>query len=321
MTQDNKTRINTTIDLLKYVMAIAVVIIHTGFMLDNPFINTYISMAVPFFACVSGYYLNLDNKESIKKSIIRFGILILIGSAVFQFCTSVGQYLTGVQLHISLKTIFYNPGVGHLWYLYASIICTIFCFLIRNQIKNHPKVILVIVLIINAFFIYGFAASTTLQNIYASNLILETCLRTGLGFMPFFVLGVLIKQYPTEVENKFGGGQYNKTLILLLIGYIVERTILYSIVKESFYCPLIFMFVLVSLCLKYPNIFNINSNTSKAIRFVSTVVYIIHPVVMYAVEIVFRLTGNYNFPVTLFISTLVGIVLYFLNNLLQLKKS
>ena len=114
--------INTSIDLVKLIMAILVVGIHTeplgfNFWLDKGF-GIVTRLCVPFFFVSSAYFC--WNQNRVATTVKRMGILYIIWSILYlPFDISTLKEYTIVQL---LRQFFWDGNSHALWFLCGSII-------------------------------------------------------------------------------------------------------------------------------------------------------------------------------------------------------
>lgn len=121
----------SSIDTIKFIAAIAVIVIH--FAPDGLFgrMSQVISrFAVPYFFMVSGYFIANKDVVAINRTIKKM-VYITFFASIFYFVDAI--YYSGLRQIISefssanlLKVILFNaPQIisGHLWYMYALIYC------------------------------------------------------------------------------------------------------------------------------------------------------------------------------------------------------
>ncbi len=133
------------VDLMKFVMALLVIIIHRKMFPNNMDFANFITgdvicrIAVPFFFMCSSFFLfkKIDPKDKISKTIVwhtekRLIILYIIWSIIYIPCNFVksftGHYdeitLGGLlgQILVWIKNFFYDYSFIHLWYVYSLIV-------------------------------------------------------------------------------------------------------------------------------------------------------------------------------------------------------
>lgn len=147
---------NSRFDIIKGVACIAVVLIHytfPGFFGD--WVKVFCRFAVPFFFCVSGYYLfdfNSDkvDAESIVRKIKKLTSILVWSTIFYGFvyyfavhCPKGGLSIASyIERYINAKTLLYmflcNTGLFNLalWFIGALIYCYITVLLVFNTKKR-----------------------------------------------------------------------------------------------------------------------------------------------------------------------------------------
>ena len=139
------------IDIFKFIFSIGVVYIHTSLnRYYNPFIDTVVKLAVPFFFCAAGFFINMkiesgDNyKDILKKYIKNISKMYLMGTIIIFIINindfiSAGNYLVEILKKIR---VFLFIGDIHLWYLlYTIYAClAIMLFLKMNLRKENSSI-------------------------------------------------------------------------------------------------------------------------------------------------------------------------------------
>ena len=132
---------NTSLDLLKILLAIFVVLLHCNFLFDyNQKISYFIveglcRVAVPTFFVINGYFFRYAKNK--KKWAKRVFILY----SVWMFIYLLLWFKPDVKSVISTFFI----GYHHLWYIKAMLLCGVFMICI-DKIKSKFKLVLAILL-------------------------------------------------------------------------------------------------------------------------------------------------------------------------------
>jgi len=249
-------------------------------------------MATGFFL-LPKYMEDISNRKNIiigffKKTCILYCIAIVIYVPINIYA---GYFTTKPLIPKVLKDIFFDGTFYHLWYLPASILGVgIVCFLISKF--NHKVLVgLAGILYIIGLFgdsYYGIAKRISFLNSFYDVLFLFfDYTRNGLLFAPVFIImgGLLAKS------------KHENTLKVSLIGFAISTTLLITegIVLNSFslqrhdsmYLMLIpCMFYLFKLLLLY------KGKSSKLLRKLSMLVYILHPLCIILVRGFAKVTGT-----------------------------
>lgn len=294
---ENKIVINSfsSLDLLKFAMAIVVVAIHTA-----PFeyllvgrLRTYydstVIIAVPFFFMCSGFLfqIRLDKYKETEKTILfkryiyKLIKMYVIWTVIYLPLTIYGFYISNTGLRDSvfyfLRGVFLrgeNYYSWPLWYLLSMILCMTFLFFLYKRGFSY-KFILLISLVF--YFV-----SICLNSPYIDNI----------GFSPFFV---------NLVKASVGSGRLLSGLIFIVLGFYVaynknNGSVFFSSLLFVLSCvanysriPFLSEFSLISLvyalfCLAV--IFPIINNTEVSywMRKASTVLFFVHMYVVFIIR-------------------------------------
>ena len=228
------------IDIVKFIMAIIVILVHTyPFYYYNEtlgFISSNVigRLVIPFYFTVSGYlfYKGLKKgqdkyyKNYIKKLIklyikwslilLPFGLLFISKYTEINIITIVGYTIIG---------IFYSGTYYHLWYMIALILSIIIVYYLSK--KLNIKYILLIGFILQIIGLtetyFGLFSNTMLSGILESYYNTFYTSRNFLFFALFYVsLGCYIYEYQRNIKYLF-----SKCIILLIVlvseGFIVKH--------------------------------------------------------------------------------------------------
>ncbi|UOQ87044.1 acyltransferase family protein [Gracilibacillus salinarum] len=170
---------NHTIDAVKFICAILVVLIHVTAPIDQKGMATFLNydsyrsffdIAVPFFFAASGFFLAYKNREYLigyTKKILYYYIMF---SAFYIFCNAVLLVIDRLVLQRAFwprardlsdqwnYVNFLNGTIGsfHLWFLTALLFSTLLVYMLY---KRRPEVILLVSFLaftVNATGIFNF---------------------------------------------------------------------------------------------------------------------------------------------------------------------
>ena len=319
------------IDIVKLLLALGIVAIHTGFLLNYNagfYIHTILfRIGVPFFFFSSGYFLafktnNNNKKDTIKKQTKKLLIIYLFLSFVYLIINMVRYNdFNPSSILYGLWYIFTGRSQSVMWFVGALITSMIFLYFIPNNEVLKKSIIIAVVLYIigllfNTYnfliidskqlsFIYYFLVDIFINN---SNALFE-------GFL-FVALGYYI--------NKYG---CKKNAIISIMTLIVGLLILFFevyFVKQHLNVVNNYEYYLSHLLI-IPSLFvlltKINLNTDSIfIRKLSSYIYYFH----YATIILLILFNNiYNtnvlndnlgfYLMTILITTCFSILFYIYN--------
>ena len=271
-------KINSSIDIVKVIMALLVVGIHTeplGFnlWLDRGF-GIITRLCVPFFFVTSAFFCWLkEDHENAKKSILRLGVLYLVWSVIYlPFDLPKFREMSFLEL----LRLFLWDGNGHaLWFLCGSIIAIIIVDLLLKVFK--PKTILIISLL---FLLIGCMKSTwkpLLFSLFHISLPDTLGSRNGLFYgFPYMALGMNLAKDPRWKAKSFLHTLIGLILSLIclilesflfVVVYKTKTTILwFSVFPLSYY---FFLFV-------YNLRIHLAKEQSLFLRKTSTLIYVSH---------------------------------------------
>lgn len=275
------------IDQFRLIAAFLVVANHTSPLLtfgeDADFILTRIiaRIAVPFFLMVSGYFLYKQLESGNKLYIWSFCkklVLLYICSIVLFLPLNLyaGHYKSEGWGFSFLKDLLINGTFYHLWYfpgLILGVLIVVFCM---RKIGLRLTFFLSLFLYVIGLFgdsYYGVIKQIPyLESFYNTIFSISDYTRNGLFMVPLFLtMGMLIYQI-----TKRGSFTKNISLLFLsLVFLIVEGLLLYhhSLQRhDSMYIMLLPTMYYLFLCL-----LQIKGTSSRNIRTLSVIIYIIHP--------------------------------------------
>ena len=296
---------NSTIDVLKLLMALLVVGIHTepfGFnlWLDRGF-GIITRLCVPFFFITSAYFYWLKDKGAF--SYLKRIVLLYVIWSIIYLPFDIASLST-----MSVGDILYKylwEGNGHaLWYLCGSAIGFIITYLLLKIFK--PKTVLIIGCVVLFIGCLKSTWSPLLEKIFSIEISDWLGSRNGLFYaFPYTALGMCIAKRDIKGEKK------NYDIKPLTIGLIVS---LFALVIESVLFIIVFkststiMWISVLPCTYFlfmlgNNIdIKLDRNVSLFLRKTSTLIYVSHKLFCYLF---------YNFQnMVLFLLVAVSTVLF-----------
>lgn len=263
---------NLSIDILKIILAFFVVFLHMHILrgsypvMSFVLVNGIFRMAVPVFLIITGYYFYyVDDKDKLKKWLIRIFLLYLIWSVV---------YIPFWKEEDTWMNIIF--GYHHLWYLIGTFFSGIILFFVRK--KSVKLLVFLIVLL----FSLGYGIQTLGNLHYFKN---ETDSIINLfplyrNFLlvcfPFLTIGYLINKLNLDMR-------YRPSLIVVVavMGLVVGESFFnYKMISPNENIDLLF-----SLLIACPLVFIYCKNISvmvntKILASLSTAIYLVHPLLM-----------------------------------------
>lgn len=271
--EKNNKRIHS-IDTLRIVMAFLVVTIHIPFngTTGNVFI-TYGKIAVPFFLTVCGYFLYRNNSEEmmprLKKQALRIFILYIVSNILYGIVYAITLYIDGFSFQLTTKQILdfilYNmsPFSEHLWFL-GSLLYALLILMLLNKLKAIDYAMFISPLLIIAYVVLSHL------NV-AQAYVLRNVILVGL---PYTMMGMMIRRYEDKLL-KINTPILWIVAIALCITAILELNFYPQGVGVPFISTEILVYVVVLLCLKYPD-FGANTLAEKMGANLSLPIYIWH---------------------------------------------
>lgn len=275
-----------SLDVMKVVLALMVVGIHTGALiefgelLNYVFVQGVFRVAVPIFFIINGYYFFSSISAGREKDwLFKVFCLYIFWMSVYSYYwMDMGQGSLFDFAKIFHTTIF---GYFHLWYLPATLGSAIIILLIKNLDTVNIFIFLVIAYLIGFFIqyvgnfhLFSFLAIDKLFNMG------WTYRNFAFFGFPFFAIGYLIARCDAELKVT-----YKQCLTMAIIGFLglsFEACINYSIIGKTENFDILFFLIILSpaifLCVKK---INITGSTSTYALF-SSGVYFVHPLIIYA---------------------------------------
>jgi peptidoglycan/LPS O-acetylase OafA/YrhL len=239
---------NLVNDILKLILAIMVVGLHTDFLIETSTIGTHLTVngifrtAVPIFFVINGYYLSSALKD--KQGFIAWAKRITLTYA-FWMAVYLPFYLPFHEtsfLSASWKLIRYLIfGYYHLWYVCGLLYAVMLLYYLRKKSDKVLAITAVSLFLVGAIIQYY---------IYYNKIILPYYLYRHFLFFAFSMVtaGYLIRRgYGSTISGKTAG-------LLVMIGYLglfIESaaSLLYRTDNRGFdiylsfilLCPLVFM--------------------------------------------------------------------------------
>ena len=229
---------NYSIDSLKMICAILVVLIHSQFLFKD-IVFPLLRIAVPIFFMISGYFIYDENNAGLKinrsiKSIFSIFIWSNILFLFFKEVFSVAHHAVYVpDTNELIKFIVFNedPFGWHLWYIGAYL----YLLVIVRFINKHNKWTLLFKSIPVLLIVHLALSYSGVDRIYYRNFLL-------MG-LPFFSIGAYIRK--TNIQPVSSGNSYF-CILVFAIASIAEKQ-LTSLISEI-YVSTIFLSILIFKC-------------------------------------------------------------------------
>ncbi|ALS01203.1 hypothetical protein ATZ33_07425 [Enterococcus silesiacus] len=238
---ENKTRY-AALDIMQFICAIMVVIVHVGTITDKPFHHFFIKsmvcrVAVPLYFITSAYFYRkkmIRSSEKAQKWISNFTKKYLVLSIVylpFGFCWLTQKlYLELWKIPIALIIgLFYSGVFYHLWYFPALLLSLFLGSKLIKSLGYKSSFLIAIIL----YFVgsgetyYGYLKDTFLETVYRPFFSVFITTKNGLFFGIIFVL---IGFYISDTQNKLPLlKKYKKRIVVsVVVIWVMEGTIIYQ---------------------------------------------------------------------------------------------
>lgn len=324
----SKAKGNDLIDLVKLILSIFIVAMHTQ--LFGGVIYPVTRLAVPVFFILSSYFFFCKQaclqKEEKNKYYLHFvkrnlGLYLFWFVVLLPLTVYIGKYYEGnilASLLRMLKNFFFASTFQVSWYLMALIIGTGIVFFLSKKLGNTSLFIVGIVFYslacLSSNYIFIVLESNSLIEVYKSvKSVIDLPCRNFIVSVIYIVLGKIIAQTKAHSIGTKKSIIFATVSFLFLIAecIIIEKSDVKVYDNDCFIFLVPTAFFIVAAC--------VNSNISllhaKELRNISTVVYCIHmPVFMVIGKImsILQIEDKYNlivFTLTSLLSCLAGTVI------------
>ncbi len=236
------------LDILKFILAMSVLIIHFQPLKDFSQMAHHLSsdslprLAVPFFFMSTGYLIKdaMGDWDKLKRRLIKIAKLWFIWSLVYLPFRLIGMGFNDLpilqDMYLLLKDILFQGVFIHLWYLPAVIFALVVLFVLLKKLSIQHILVLSFVL-----FLLGsladaytglFSTGSLMKGLIDAYLGIFITSRNGLFFGFFFVaLGYYI--HVTKLHQKVQSDQWMLWFVLSLVLLFGELIWLLS-VSEPF---------------------------------------------------------------------------------------
>lgn len=331
MSDDKSYNRNDGIDLLRFICCIVVVLIHTAYTDQLRLFIKWIS-PVPIFFVISGYYSFGINEEKILKRIKKIVAYLLSAVLLYFFyniikvaiSNNLADYLSNTVVtkknvfEILIMNDFKCVQGTHLWYLPVLIQCyLILLLLIKFSIeKNILYVFKYLPAMFCVFYIVrmtdGFAGRSLGGLFFAGNIQL-------------FLLGAYLAYRKKFVEKI----KISSLLVIVLICVTYSYGLLNWLLHDGTLGFIIYLLAIVSYFLLALKVRHIKNPLLRLLAFVgrecSLYIYIIHIMVFFVIEDIFKQIGLFENRdlitfVTIICSIIISCVIVYIRNFVRRNK-
>ena len=318
---------NYTVDLFKYICAIAVIAIHTApFSAINERLNFFIvqilaRLAVPFFAVCSGYFaLGRLGDENISSTEARNVFLQQWKKLIFIYAVWTLLYLLfsiprWIEIGWFSAWAFVDFGIAavrseshyHLWYFLSLIYAwPLFYFCIRKIKRSYWIPISMVLYLVEAVkYCYKMFLPEMVSKAL-SVLSIWNGLTTGLILLlPFLLMGAYVYG-EKEKSRKYAWCGFIISFLLLSLEVVVlhyhgQNNVSYVLMTY----PVAYFFFMMVIGAKQPS----RTELCKELGVASTFIYCFHPMLVESLERIDSISPMVRFIVTAIVSTILGIII------------
>lgn len=316
-------KINSLMDISKFIFALLVVYIHTGGLNGNFHVMVlYICrIAVPCFFIFSSY-LFWSKKTNIVKFTKRIFTLYFYWSVielpiVYNKFFIEGSYNTIERIERVCRDLIFRDFFPVSWYLSSLIIGMLIVYIMRNRIKT--------LWFISIFFYFITAICSTYYPFFSCtfvdiwNKIFGTPYTTFQTSIIFILFGKILAENKVRIYKKY-------CISLVILSIIFGISELYVILSNSLIVANVFGVVIISFCLSIyilNNNINLNYDVSKLLRNYSILIYLSHAMFLEYIRIFCKSLYHSHliyFYVLFFSFVLSSFILFFSKRFLILKR-
>lgn len=293
-------------DILKFILAFLVVVIHTGFSgYIGGSILAFARVAVPLFFMITGYYIPTMNTNKFGKHLKKI-LFLTITSTLFYLLISYIKSFCGTEVStdwvaekFNFKSIciwiLFNesPYSGHLWYFYALLYVFLILYIFR-RLKNIDCLYKILPILFLCNYLLSFASIFYYRNF----------LFTGL---PYVLLGCLLRKHEEHLLNLFPKSSFLTIVFILFTLGLGFELLIYnwlglSTYRDHYLFTLPMVVCIFLLVLQHPH-YGAGSYIALIGRKYSAYIYILHPFFISLIKYPLKkFVGEWIFQSNLFIN-------------------
>lgn len=236
---NNRTNRNATFDVLKFILSLIIVAIHSQILL--PVLFPWARIAVPLFFITSAYFFfckiaKCSEKKDKNKALIKyvkrnlilyaFYFVLFLPYIVFVRKIFSGGIINGI-INL-LRSLFLSSTFPVSWYIQASIFATIIIFFASKKLSNKLLLFLSVLLYLFACwyssylpFFYDFSGVGKFLNIYSW--FLASPQFNAVGALVWIIIGKMFAEGEIEFGFKFNVSALLFSLILLYVEWFLVK--------------------------------------------------------------------------------------------------
>ena len=296
------------IDLIKLICCILIIGNHTRTIfnistMDYYYREWFFRFCVPFFFIATGYFTsNMDQKKRILY-IRRIAVLYLISSLIY-----IPLYINEGALYILFYLFF---AYYHLWYLSALVLSLLILEVANTRIGNKKYILFLLLPI--AIFLDEYYKLFNCNSVEGIAFTLEnTGIITILRAIPFLLIGDYINTKKISAPVKYCVPAF---LLLMIISFLESRLLLSHLNTDITLDASIFGWMpavpLFLSGIRTPSF--LSTKTTRSLRKVVDIVYIIHIWMLYISEKLFGLLYFPKFISAVLLSFVLAVIILFIS--------
>ncbi len=313
-------KIYPAVDCFKFICCLLVIAIHAEPFVQNFWLNGGVSMmtriAVPYFFTASGFFIfnTIRENKNIKADLIKYEVRLIKLYAVWYIIQNlISCIIAGSSNSITYYVrnfIWPNNGIA-LWFIPAAIYAVPIVFLLSRVLK--PRAVLAVSLVIWSVGYCMSILQPLLSAVPFFDEVTKIALDTiGVQNNMFFGLPYV------AMANLFASQRIEKNIKRDVIGIIVsfvglgaELMVMGLIIHPTYTAFSFFTILLTYFVFHLTLTIEVKQRSAYYImRKISTLVYVIHPVILKVISFVFAEIGFYDhYNLTLFFSVSIVSVL------------
>lgn len=332
---------NLGVDILKFLCAFLVVMIHAPIPVISQYTTPIARIAVPIFFMITGYYYShtvASGKEN--KQIKKIAILFAVSNIIFMFWELIVDFvkdksfaafiekMTSPETYLNFFVFNESPFSFHLWYV-GAILYVLLIVKLLNKFDKVKILYYITPFLLLADIVFG-KYSKVFFGCEFSYIYLRNFIFVGL---PNFAIGLFLSEHKESIKNF----KFTKMLSIIAIFVFCATSVLekYLLVSNKLNAPrdqyfsttllAIAVFILFTIAVEFKSGAVVNRLAHLGQRY-SLLIYIVHPIILtlcnqITPKIHLASVYKYTKPFVVFIGTVLVIFIYYLiKNAVQKKK-
>lgn len=321
MKQPDPSRSSNFADLVKFIMSIFVVAIHSHFMQENTVADMLISdvfgrIAVPFFFIAAAFFLfrhknDIDFSKRVKKYITKMSLLYVLCTFIY-FPAIVDWHNGKISLAKWLRIVFFEGSYRQLWFLPALIFAVILVYLLLRAGLSTGKIFAIAL----PLYVIGCAFHSFYNPIIKLQFISEFATdyytvfgttRNGLFFgFVYIALGAYLANHSLKLKLPAAWAGFGASVVMIIFEVLLIEEYAISSKGMGMYISVLFAALfLFWISVNTPLLSSLPSKPFVILRKLSTVIYFSHTMFLYLFS---ALNYNAEFWVSCSCSIAMGLI-------------